>query len=68
MTGETKLPMSQRRYRKSGGGVCPFCLSREIHGEEVVIDDGKAYQTVSCDDCEKSWCDEYQLTNYMEML
>lgn len=65
MNGELE-PMSQRRYRKSGGCVCPFCRSKKIEGEEIVIDNGIAYQRVECLDCNKSWEDQYQLIKYTE--
>jgi len=59
-------PMSQRRYRKGGGGCCPFCLSGNLDCGSVDIDGPEARQEVSCNDCDKEWTDTYELVKYTE--
>lgn len=43
--------------------TCPKCGSTEIDGASVTIDNGTAYQSVSCNDCEAEWLNEYKLSN-----
>ena len=45
---------------------CPYCKSSSITGESVEVVGGNAYQDVVCMDCDKSWTDEYTLTNIIE--
>lgn len=40
---------------------CPFC-DGEIEGQSVDVDEGGAFQEVSCIDCGRSWVDTYCLT------
>jgi hypothetical protein len=40
---------------------CVCCLSTDIVGACVVIDDGCAYQNVSCSECDAQWTDVYEL-------
>jgi len=54
-------------YEDTQKGVCPFCKSPDIEGQEVTIEDGAAYQKCSCLECEKGWEDRYVLTTYLEL-
>ena len=45
---------------------CPYCNSTSIEGNSVEIVDGHAYQDIVCMECDKSWTDEYTLTNILE--
>ena len=61
-----KLTDNQREhYLKMRGLACPFCGSTDIVGEEITVDEGKAYQTISCADCEQVWTDGYTLTEVL---
>lgn len=49
-----------RRYLKSPAH-CPFCESQDIEGGRIEVDDGGAYQSITCNDCESEWDDAYEL-------
>ena len=57
-------PISSEEYVKAKGGCCPACKSENIEGDEVVIDEGQALQTISCLDCEATWTDVHTLVRY----
>jgi hypothetical protein len=65
-TTQDQLPMTEAEYSGVGGNCCPFCRSENITGGSVEINNGGAYQTVGCDDCDKEWTDTYALTGYEE--
>lgn len=58
------MAMSQQQYIAHKGLKCPFCGGSEIEGAEVNIDEGGAYQEVSCLDCNAVWSDNYDLVRY----
>lgn len=43
--------------------TCPKCGSTDIYGDIVTIDNGTAYQSVSCNECEAEWLNVYSLSN-----
>lgn len=59
-------PLTNGEYVSLKGGQCPFCTSTDIEGHAVVIDEGKAFQPVDCNECDKEWRDEYVLAGYTE--
>ena len=59
-------PITTEEYVAKKGLVCPHCGSTDIEGGHVVIDEGKAYQKVGCNECDKDWTDTYVLTGYAE--
>jgi uncharacterized Zn finger protein len=61
------MEMTSEEYAKTGGGMCPFCGGATLEGHEVEIQEGKAWQRVDCDDCGKSWADNYVLKGYTEL-
>lgn len=63
--GSPVFPISPAAYAAGGGIRCPFCGSRNIRGEHIEVEGGKAYQEVGCDDCDKSWLDEYKLVGWI---
>ena len=59
--------MSQKAYVDSDGTKCPFCGSENIESDgNVEVDAGGGSQTVSCNNCGKTWYDCYTLTGYIE--
>jgi len=58
-----KVPLSDEQYLKKAA-TCPFCGSDNISGEEISIEGNEAWQEVSCNDCESSWQDIYELVGY----
>ena len=59
-------PMTDKQYRDSGGCQCPFCRGTDVVGGHVEVDAGGATQEVSCNDCDRSWIDCYNLTGYIQ--
>lgn len=60
-------PLTDEQYvkkAKKGGCCCPFCGSDNLDGEGVDVGKASATQEVTCQDCNASWYDEYQLTGY----
>lgn len=57
----------KKAYIKHNGTVCPECYGTELEGQEIVIDNGKAFQDVHCMDCHAEWTDEYQLSNLIKI-
>ena len=43
---------------------CPYCGYTDIEGDCINIHDGKAWQRVSCCDCESVWWDNYKLVGF----
>ena len=58
----TKLTREQ--YAKEGGPRCPVCLSRDIEGFDVDLDNGRVYQNARCNACRHEWTDIYELVGY----
>jgi len=59
--------ITSKEYVKQGGVVCPNCGSHDICGESIEVNSGGAFQTISCNDCEAVWVDNYKLTGYSEL-
>lgn len=60
-------PLTNKEYVASNGSKCPFCGHTYITGGPVDIDGGTACQEITCQECHRSWYDEYQLTGYVEI-
>ena len=58
------MSLTNEEYAASGGVACPHCGHEGVTGPEVNIDEGVATQEVTCDSCDKSWTDVYQLVAY----
>jgi len=58
--------LTSEEYVAKGGNVCPFCGDTDIEGGPVIIDQGKAFQKVGCNGCEKDWTDTYTLTGWAD--
>jgi hypothetical protein len=56
-----------RSYVQSLGLVCPACGSDAIGGGSVDVNAGRAIQEMSCDACQSSWCDTYDLDGFTEL-
>lgn len=48
-------------YIAQGGVCCPFCMSTDIEGGSVEIEEGRAIQGIACSECEEEWVDVYTL-------
>lgn len=57
--------LSDAEYVEKGGCTCPFCGSDDIEGGPFNADAGYATQEVSCNECDRSWEDQYNLTGYI---
>jgi len=59
-----KLTKAQKnKYIMSGGNECPLCGSDDIEGGFVEIDNGGAWQPVSCNQCHAEWSDVYNMVD-----
>lgn len=58
---------TQRKAYLEDSSKCPFCQSYQIEGSSVEISNDRAYQTVSCNDCDKRWTDIYKLSDVEEV-
>ena len=57
--------IKQNEYVNNGGSRCPFCGSEVLEGLYApVVEEGTAYQEVTCFDCESKWRDEYKLIGF----
>ena len=56
--------MSTAEYLARKGQVCPFCLDRDITGDEIDIDGDGAVQECSCLECGAAWTDIYELVGF----
>jgi transposase-like protein len=59
--------ITSEQYVAKQGAVCPCCGSSSIRGESIEVDGDGASQSISCDDCEATWIDTYQLIGYIEL-
>jgi len=57
--------IDRETYIKGKGVMCPFCHAESIQGGFVQIEEGKAFQEMSCTECEGTWQDVYQLVDMM---
>lgn len=57
----TITPEQSAAYVASGGDSCPICRDNQIEGGHILIDAAYAYQDCSCNACEATWTDRYQL-------
>ncbi len=56
----------ERQYLSEGAIRCPNCKGEDITGGFIETDSGKAYQMMSCPDCETRWTDIYHLVRIRE--
>lgn len=56
--------LTEEEYVRKSGLICPVCLSDQIEGSTIEIDDGYAWQNVNCTDCKSTWKDTYTLHDY----
>lgn len=66
-TEEIDMKLSPAKYAKEGGTRCPNCLSHNVDGGFISIDEGCATQPVSCLDCDATWTDVYKLSHYYDL-
>ena len=55
-----------KQYLKSET-TCPYCGGQDITGSSVEVEAGGAYQTITCEECGKSWLDIYKLVDIQEI-
>lgn len=61
--------MTNEEYIKERGEVCPVCRSRNIgHVDDLevvnLIESKPVYVTVTCNDCGRTWTEEYALAGF----
>lgn len=57
-----------QEYISSGGTICPYCGGEELQGSSVEIENGKAFQQIRCQDCDRTWEDMYILSNIVSLV
>ena len=54
-------------YVDGGGLVCPFCDGAILDGGPVEVEEGAAFQEMTCGDCGEVWTDVYFLDHILGM-
>lgn len=62
MLSEEKI----KEYIEKDNPQCPYCNSENLYYDSIEIADNKAYQEISCIDCNNCWSDVYTLTTIRE--
>lgn len=57
----------EETYLENCGTKCPCCGSDQIEGGHVEVDEGGAWQHITCRDCDSSWNDVYKLVGIVEV-
>ena len=52
----------EQTYIKNGGNNCPHCGSEDISGLGFEADGTYAWRECECNDCEKSWTENFEMT------
>lgn len=60
-------PMTSEEYINLLGVCCPVCKVDAVQGHDMDTCEGMIYQNVTCNNCEASWVDHYQLMGYGEL-
>ena len=58
------MTLTNEQYVKATGNICPFCSANNITAHQFTAGGDWAYQSVTCDECEREWTDTYKLTGY----
>ena len=56
--------MTNKQYVRSRGTACPVCRGKQVEGDGVDIEGGRASQIVRCGRCGSEWRDRYRLIGY----
>jgi len=57
---------TDKEYVNDSGQHCPNCDSAEIEGGNIEVDGQCAWQPVTCNECNSTWNDTFQLTGFAE--
>lgn len=57
----------EAEYLKNGGSKCLFCLSVEIDAGPCEADGDNMWCSVTCQECWKTWQDNYKLVGILEL-
>ena len=57
----------KEKYLKSNREICPYCLSVNIIGYQIVYGNETILQKIGCVNCNKQWVEVYKLTNIEEV-
>lgn len=58
-------PISQDEYKVDER--CPMCESTDVEGGPIDINNGHAYQPITCTSCGANWTDAYKLECYRDL-
>jgi hypothetical protein len=65
---DRRLPSMEPSSYRGPYHSCPTCGGWEIEGESVSIEDGLAFQDVSCLSCNAAWRDVYVLSGFDSLI
>ena len=69
MPSSSGAPLTEQQYIDKLGLTCPNCYKTEgvDAWDRAEIDDGVAWQNISCSLCEADWVDNYSLVGYSDL-
>ena len=59
-------PISQAEYKVDER--CPMCECTDVEGDSIDINNGHAYQEITCTCCGANWKDVYVLRSYESLF
>jgi hypothetical protein len=67
--GQRDMPLTEQEYVNKLGLACPNCYKTEgvDAWDRAEVDDGVAWQNISCSLCEANWVDIYYLAEYADL-
>jgi len=61
------VKFNEEEYVKGGWNNCPYCDSDKINAGRPMADCNYAWSRVTCENCHRSWQDNYILTSVEEI-
>ncbi|MEA3296152.1 MAG: hypothetical protein U9Q27_03390 [Patescibacteria group bacterium] len=59
------MTLNKQQYINEGGVKCPYCKSKDLKCDPIIIDDDVINQKVNCCTCNKMWIDVYTITDIL---
>lgn len=55
----------EANYLENDANSCPYCGSKNITGDAVDFDCLHAFRGVSCNDCEETWMEVFEMSGIL---
>lgn len=65
---ERRLPSATDSDYLENCHICPACGASQVEGDSISIEEGLAFQPVSCLSCNASWRDVYVLSGFDQLI